>query len=76
MKENILKKEWSKRDVKRARNLLTGKTNERTIKALHSAVCYTLDKWCGEGELDQEQLIVLKSMLQGCRFEVEVYREE
>ena len=34
MKENILKKEWSKRDVKRARNLLTGKTNERTIKGV------------------------------------------
>ena len=34
MKENILKKEWSKRDVKRARNLLSGKTNERTIKGV------------------------------------------
>ena len=50
------------------------KANERTIKALHSAVCYTLDKWAGEGELDQEQLLALKPMLQGCLFEFDFYR--
>ena len=34
MKDNILRKEWSKRDVKRARNLIQGKVNERTIKGI------------------------------------------
>ena len=34
MKDNILKKEWSKKDVKRARNLIQGKVNERTTKGI------------------------------------------
>ena len=34
MKENILKKEWSKKDVQRARNLIKGKTGDRTTKGI------------------------------------------
>ena len=34
MKESILKKEWSKKDVQRARNLIKGKANERTTKGV------------------------------------------
>ena len=34
MKENILKKEWSKKDVQRARNLIKGKTGDRTTKGV------------------------------------------
>ena len=26
--------------------------DERAVKALHSAVVYTLEKWAGEGKLD------------------------
>ena len=34
MKENILKKEWSKKDVQRARNLIQGKADQRTTKGI------------------------------------------
>lgn len=48
--------------------------DERAVKALHSAVVYTLEKWAGEGKLDQEELINLKTFLQGAVFEFELYR--
>ena len=50
------------------------KCNERTIRAIHSAVCFTLEKWTGQEEIDQEQLIALKSMFQGAVFEFDYYR--
>jgi len=34
MKDNVLKKEFSKRDVHRARNLVTGNTNARTTEGI------------------------------------------
>tara|TARA_Y100000592_G_scaffold100985_1_gene184312 strand:- start:5363 stop:5938 length:576 start_codon:yes stop_codon:yes gene_type:complete len=34
MKDNVLKKEWSKKDVKRVRNLMQGKVNEKTTKGI------------------------------------------
>jgi len=48
---------------------ITFTMNERSIRALQSAVIFTLDKWAGQGELDQECLIGIKSSLQGCLFE-------
>ena len=48
--------------------------DERAVRALHSAVCYTLDKWAGEGELDQEELINLKTFLQGAVFEFQFHK--
>ena len=48
--------------------------DERAVRALHSAVVYTLDKWAGEGELDQEELINLKTFLQGAVFEFQFHR--
>jgi hypothetical protein len=48
---------------------ITFTMNERSIRALHSAVVFTLDKWTGQGELDQDCLIGIKSSLQGCLFE-------
>ena len=48
--------------------------NERTIRAIHSAVCFTLDKWAGQGEMDQEMLLALKPFFQGCVFEFEFQR--
>ena len=34
MKDNVLKKEFSKKDVQRARNLITGNTNARTSQGV------------------------------------------
>ena len=51
---------------------LTMKLNERTTRALHSAVCFTLNKWAGQEPIDQEQLLGLKTALQGCVFEFDL----
>ena len=48
--------------------------NERTIRALHSAVALTLEKWTGQGEVHQEELFKLKHFLQGAIFEFELNR--
>lgn len=48
---------------------ITFTMNERSVRALHSAVVFTLEKWAGQGHLDQECLIGIKSSLQGCIFE-------
>ncbi len=48
--------------------------NERCVRALHSAVCVALEKWTGQGELDQECLIGVKTALQGCVFEFDLLR--
>ena len=33
--------------------------DERAVRALHSAVVLTLEKWTGQGEVDQEELFKL-----------------
>ena len=43
--------------------------DERAVKALHSAVCFTLEKWCGQEKIDQEELQNLRPFLQGALFE-------
>ena len=48
--------------------------DERAVKALHSAVVYTLEKWAGEGKLDQEELLNLKTFLQGAVFEFQLLK--
>ena len=48
--------------------------DERAVKALHSAVVYTLEKWAGEGKLDQEELLNLKTFLQGAIFEFQLLK--
>ncbi len=50
------------------------KIDERTTRALHAAVTYTLERWAGEGDMDQEQLLLLKPFLQGCVFEFDFHR--
>ena len=50
--------------------------NERSVRALHSAVCFTLEKWSGQGELDQECLLGIKPALQGCVFEFDFNRSK
>lgn len=48
--------------------------NERAIRALHSAVAMTLEKWTGQGEVDQEELFKLKCFLQSAIFEFDFSR--
>lgn len=48
--------------------------DERTIRALHCAVSMTLEKWTGQGEVDQEELFKLKHFLQGAIFEFDLSR--
>ena len=43
--------------------------DERSVRAITSAVQFTLEKWSGQGELDQERLLEMKPMLQGCLLE-------
>ena len=43
--------------------------DERAVKALHSAVCFTLTKWAGQEDIDQEELQNLRTFLQGAIFE-------
>jgi hypothetical protein len=55
---------------------ITFTMNERSVRALHSAVVFTLEKWAGQGELDQECLLGIKPALQGCVFEFDFNRAE
>ncbi len=48
--------------------------DERTTRAVHGAVVFTLEKWTGQENIDQEQLIALKPFLQGCVFEFDFGR--
>ncbi len=41
----------------------------RSIRALHSAVDFTLKKWAGQEDIDQEMLFHLRTYLQACIFE-------
>jgi hypothetical protein len=48
--------------------------DERAVRALSSAVSYTLQKWSGEGFMDQEELLNLKTFLQGAVLEFDFQR--
>ena len=48
--------------------------DERSVRALHSACDYTLNKWAGEGIMDQEEIINLKTFLQGAIFEFQLHK--
>ena len=54
--------------------LIKFKMDERATRAVHSAVCFTLEKWTGQEEIDQEQLLALKPFFQGCCFEFDFGR--
>lgn len=49
--------------------------DERAVKALHQAVCWTLQHWTGQGDIDQEELYNLRPFLQGAIFEF-IYQKE
>ena len=55
--------------------VLNVEMNDRVVRALHSAVCFTLDKWTGQEDIDQEELFKLKVALQGCIFEFDFDKE-
>lgn len=48
--------------------------NETTVKALHSAVVFTLNKWTGQEDIDQETLMHLKPFLSKCLLEFQWMR--
>lgn len=48
--------------------------DERSVRALTFAVQFTLEKWTGQGELDQERLLDIKPMLQACQLEFQFNR--
>lgn len=49
--------------------------DERGVRALHSAVAMTLEKWSGQGDVDQEQLFALRHSLQASIFEFDLDRD-
>ena len=49
--------------------------DERGVRALHSAVAMTLEKWSGQGDVDQEQLFALRHSLQASIFEFDLGRD-
>ena len=51
------------------------KLDERTTRAMHQAVCFTLEQWAGQGKMDQEQLLYIKPQLQACLFEFDFARD-
>jgi len=48
--------------------------DERAIRALHSAVVWTLTNWSGQGDIDQAELYDLRTFLQGAIFEFDLAR--
>ena len=49
---------------------------EPVVRAMHSAVCFTLGKWAGQEPIDQEALMKLRTALQGCIFEFDFGKEK
>ena len=52
------------------------KLDERAVRALFDAVVFTLTKWAGQEDIDQEALLMLKFYLQGCILEFDFHRPE
>ena len=53
---------------------ITFTMNERSVRALQSAVVFTLEKWAGQGEMDQEWLLAMKPEFQKCILEFDFNR--
>ena len=49
--------------------------NERAINALHTAVNLTLQKWTGQGDVDQEELFKLKLFFQQTKLEIQLNKQ-
>ena len=48
---------------------------ERAVRALHTAVTMTLEKWTGQGDVDQEELFKLKYFFQRTQLEFQLDRQ-
>jgi len=57
-------------EQERFENIINVTLNERGVRAISSAVEYTLDKWTGEGFMDQEALIELKTKFRAMILEI------
>ena len=60
--ENVLKKEWSKKDVNRARNLIQGKTNTKTTEGIGYSKKEEFHKegdvWVENGRKDSSKILL------------------
>lgn len=43
-------------------NKLSAEFDERTTRAISGAINFTLDKWAGQEEIDQEMLMMLRNV--------------
>ena len=48
--------------------------DERAVRALSQAVNFTMEKWTGQEEIDQEELFCLKPFLHGAALEFNLMR--
>tara|TARA_B100001778_G_scaffold106908_1_gene87486 strand:+ start:1130 stop:1318 length:189 start_codon:yes stop_codon:yes gene_type:complete len=51
-------------------DLIVCTLNERTVRAIESAVAYTLEKWAGEGYIDQDALFTIRTRFQAMILEI------
>ena len=49
--------------------------NERQARALSSAINFTLDKWAGQEDLDQEMLLAMKTAFHGMILEFNLSKD-
>ena len=49
--------------------------NERQARALSSAIDFTLDKWTGQEDLDQEMLFIMKTAFHGMILEFNLSKD-
>jgi len=50
--------------------------DERMLRAVTSAINYTLQKWTGEGDIDQEMLFASRPVFQAAILEFDFYRDD
>ena len=48
--------------------------DERAVRALLQAVCFTMEKWTGQEPIDQEEMYCLRPFLQGAVLEFTLAR--
>lgn len=49
--------------------------DERMLRAVTSAINYTLEKWTGEGDIDQMMLFATRPVFQAAILEFDFYRD-
>ena len=57
------------------RLVIKAEFDERQARALSSAINFTLDKWAGQEDIDQEMLISMKTAFHGMILEFNLSRD-